>query len=525
MRIDQAAPGFKITFSATIGGLVTRVSNTFDIMHGTADHFVFTKQPNGARGGEAFDDQPALELRDLFGNRISTESGTNVNVAISANPAAGTLSGPITATLNAGLVSFSGLTIDKAGAPYRLIFTRGAISIESADFAVSVGAPASIVLLAQPADALATKAFGQQPVAEVRDLGGNLMSGSVQVTAAIQVNAGGGSLIGSATQGTVMGVASYSGLGLTLPGDGYVLRFSVSATVFVDSQPFDVIAKPALIEIKLDDHNNNGEIDADDELYFHFNEELNTALIPINNLSGQLDAALGLSGTLGVNATAALETRAAIRALFTDFSPINSTLIRIRVTSGETIDAATTSNPSESAIQDLQGLGDLTPLALVMPTALTDVFRPTVMLTMNASPSAVGAGPVTISAVFSDVQTTTPTITIQAPGSADVIAQSMTGSGKTWSFTYLVMPEDGFAHIDGLHTISVAGNNDARANIFDAGAGLNFTTDTSAPIITSFAADKDCYGHGEVVTLNLTANQPDLNVTANLSVLDPNFPS
>src|SRR5437667_3202278 len=104
----------------------------FHFTAGTATQLVFNVQPSTTTAGAAI--TPAVEVtaQDASGNTASGFTG-NITVAIGTNPSTGTLSGTKTVAAVAGVATFSGLSIDKAGTGYTLTAT-GAGSTTSTAF-------------------------------------------------------------------------------------------------------------------------------------------------------------------------------------------------------------------------------------------------------------------------------------------------------------------------------------------------------------------------------------------------------
>lgn len=107
---------------------------------GPATQIVVTQQPGGATAGNAFTTQPRVELRNAASQLVASDSTTQVTVAITAasGTAGAVLSGTSMLTASAGIVTFSGLSIDLAGSNYSLTFTATGLSNGvSAAFTVS----------------------------------------------------------------------------------------------------------------------------------------------------------------------------------------------------------------------------------------------------------------------------------------------------------------------------------------------------------------------------------------------------
>lgn len=90
------------------------------------------------------------------------------------------------------------------------------------------GPATQLTVTTQPAGAVELVPFGTQPVVQIRDAAGVLVSNdsTTQVTAALSGGTGGATLGGTFTATAVNGVATFSGLSVSLPGTGYLLTFT-----------------------------------------------------------------------------------------------------------------------------------------------------------------------------------------------------------------------------------------------------------------------------------------------------------
>ena len=168
-----------------------------------------------------------------------------VTLAIASNPGGGTLSGTATATAVGGVATFSGLSIDKAGAGYTLQASDGALNGTSAAFNIAAGAPTQLVFTNSPGDTRVGVAFTNQPVVEARDAFGNIaigFTGPVTLTITTGTGAVGATLGGTVTVNAVNGVASFSGLSIDKIAAGYRLTASIAGPITVDSAAFNITA-------------------------------------------------------------------------------------------------------------------------------------------------------------------------------------------------------------------------------------------------------------------------------------------
>src|SRR5207247_679020 len=153
LSIEKARTGY--TRTATGAGSTT--SAAFNITAGGATQLVFNVQPSTTTAGAAI--TPAVEVtaQDASGNTASGFTG-NITVAIGTNPSSGTLSGTKTVAAVAGVASFSGLSIDKAGTGYTLTAT-GAGSTTSAAFNITPAAASALVFSVEPTNTVAGAAI------------------------------------------------------------------------------------------------------------------------------------------------------------------------------------------------------------------------------------------------------------------------------------------------------------------------------------------------------------------------------
>ena len=132
-----------------------------------ATQLAFTVQPTDATAGASIAPAGASAMQSVSGNVITatvaiqdasgnvvTTATNAVTIAIGTNPGGGTLSGPATVSAVAGVASFSGLTIDKAGSGYTLVASAtGLTGATSSALAVTPAAPAQLGFTVQPTDA------------------------------------------------------------------------------------------------------------------------------------------------------------------------------------------------------------------------------------------------------------------------------------------------------------------------------------------------------------------------------------
>src|SRR5205823_384676 len=143
---------------------------TITVGAGAATQVTHTTQPSAtAQSGDAFAQQPVVQLRDGAGNPVS-QSGVTVTAAIATG--GGTLGGTLTATTTAaGTASFTNLSISGTTGDRTLSFSAtGLTPAVSGTITVGAGAATQLTLTTQPSTpAQSGVAFAQQPVVQLGD--------------------------------------------------------------------------------------------------------------------------------------------------------------------------------------------------------------------------------------------------------------------------------------------------------------------------------------------------------------------
>ena len=231
-RINVAAIGYQLTATDTTAlrpnPYTLATSSLFDV----ANTLVFTTQPSGAKGGIAFTTQPVVQIR--VGTATATHTtGVPVQLAIYSYSVAG---GSLTcnpALSNAGVATFTGCAIDKAGT-YTLRATAGSLSVISNSLTVTAGLASKVTFVQQPAGAAAGQAFTTQPIVAITDAGGNVVTSGVSAYIVLSIGANpgvpagvlsctSGLTLATATTGANAGKAVFSGCAISNSGVGYTL--------------------------------------------------------------------------------------------------------------------------------------------------------------------------------------------------------------------------------------------------------------------------------------------------------------
>ncbi len=206
------------TLSFSSGSLTGATSNTITISPLPATQLGIRVQPGDGITGSPLTTQPQVEFRDANGVYVPS---INAVTAVLNGPG-GTVTGNIRAAL--GYVTFTDLAVTGPGA-YTLTFTAAGMSpVTSASFTVQPRPATQLVVATQPSGAVTDALLSAQPVVQVRDDVGTVVSGSSAPVTVALVGAG-GTLSGTTTVNAVNGVATFSDLRISGVGT-YTLSFS-----------------------------------------------------------------------------------------------------------------------------------------------------------------------------------------------------------------------------------------------------------------------------------------------------------
>src|SRR5690606_12117504 len=169
--------------------------------------------------------QPVIQLQDASGNAVS-ESGIAITASVSAG---GTLVGIVTVdTDEDGVATFTDLGISGTVGDYTLIFSStplmGAIS---GTVTLGAGDASRLVVTGHPAAGASGDVFTTQPVVEIRDASGNVVTTDNSTGVTVEIAFGdGGALTGTTTLTASSGVVAFTDLAISgKVGTAYVLKF------------------------------------------------------------------------------------------------------------------------------------------------------------------------------------------------------------------------------------------------------------------------------------------------------------
>ena len=199
--------GTQLTLTASSSGLTPATSAQFSITS-VATQLLFTTQPVAGDSGSVLAIEPVLTLEDAS-NRVVT-SATAPIAFKPVVPASGTMSACTNLVPQSGVItvancSFAGIV----GTPYTIVATWGSLtSSPSSSFTPTGPGPATqLVFTTSPVAGVSGTAFTTQPIINVEDSAGNVVTTS---TAVISLSPSGGTLAGCSGLTASAGIVTIS---------------------------------------------------------------------------------------------------------------------------------------------------------------------------------------------------------------------------------------------------------------------------------------------------------------------------
>ena len=237
LTLDKTGAGATLRVSGT--GLSSVTTGPIAVNAATASHLVVTAPPPaGVTAGNGFG--LVVEAEDRFGNVDPGFTGS-ITVTVAANPNSATLGGTQSQSAGAGVATFAGLTLDKAGTGSSLLVSSsGLTAATTGAIQVNAGAATQLVVTTQPPSSVAAgDGFGLLVAAE--DGFGNLdPSFTGTVTLNLAANPVGASLGGATTVTAGVGVATFSALTVDTAAGGYTFQASSNGLASATTGPVEV---------------------------------------------------------------------------------------------------------------------------------------------------------------------------------------------------------------------------------------------------------------------------------------------
>ena len=221
--LKASAPWGSYRLVASAVGLVPDTTTAFTVL-GPPAKLAFVAQPTNAASSATLP-SVTVAVQDAAGTTLATASNS-VSLAIGSNPGGASLSGGAPTSTAAGVVSFPGLSLNKAGTGYSLVATAaGLTSATSSTFNITPAGATALSLVAAPATASNATAMTPAVQVAVTDADGNTATGATGTIVAT-IASGAGVTISNATAPIVSGIATLGALTLTGTAGPVTLQFT-----------------------------------------------------------------------------------------------------------------------------------------------------------------------------------------------------------------------------------------------------------------------------------------------------------
>jgi len=239
-----------VTYTLTYSdGALTVVTQTITPAVGAAVKLGLTTSAAGSASGVAFSTQPVVKIQDSGGNTV-TGNTSSVTVAITGG-VGGTLVGTTSVAASAGVATFSGLGLTgTSGVTYTLTYSDGTLTVATQTIVPGAGAAAAAAVATQPGGAVNGFALTTQPVVNIVDGAGNIVTSSTAAVVA-SIASGTGTLYGTTTVNALNGVATFTNLMITGNPGSFTLTFTPAGLTAVNSTAFSLVAAPLPIVVPL----------------------------------------------------------------------------------------------------------------------------------------------------------------------------------------------------------------------------------------------------------------------------------
>ena len=242
--LDKVGTGYTIKASAT--GYAPIISSSFAVTPAAATRVGFLTQPATLTAGTPFSPAISAAVQDQFGNTVTGATNT-ITIGVthsSLNIPFSTGQNQVSVNAANGLVTFSGLTINKAASGARLfISSTNLTGALSQTFDILTGPLAGLGFSVQPQSSMTSGAVMSPAVqVQAQDAVGNAIADFTNpISVALTGGTAGAILGGTKTVTPTAGVSSFTNLSVDKAGAGYQLSASASGVSNGTSSTFAVI--------------------------------------------------------------------------------------------------------------------------------------------------------------------------------------------------------------------------------------------------------------------------------------------
>ena len=239
-NLSLATAGSYVLYASD--GTMVAASASFTVSPAAAATLAFVQQPTTVGLNSPITPAVTVQVRDAYGNAVTTDSST---VSVSVNSGPGALGGTTAVAAVNGLATFSNLILAVSGA-YVLVASDGALTTTTSSSFNAYGPAAKLAFAVQPGTEVVGGPFSATTTVDVEDAYGTIVSNNTSsITLSIASGPTGASIGGNITVAAVNGVATFPTAYLN-DGGTYTLKASDGSLTAATSSPVIVAGSYAL---------------------------------------------------------------------------------------------------------------------------------------------------------------------------------------------------------------------------------------------------------------------------------------
>ncbi len=325
----KAGTQYTITYRSS--NLVV-ATETITLQPGPIASMRFETSTVGGANNVIFPTQPVISVIDVDGNRVTSDETTTVTLTTNSGFLwNGSQSSP-TARANQGMVAFSDVRITGGnGAAAVLNYAASGLNAIQETITITTGPASTFTRTTRAADAYIGGAFGTQPVYQVTDSAGNVVTTGEYY---ISISPSQGTLSGKTTIRTINGVGTYTDLALSGVNASQLVILTVTSPGFTAYTGDSIITRAGYPVLSWSD------------LYIPRGTAPFTIPAPESSTAGSFTYTSSDSSVISISGSTVTVGSSGTATITATFTPANTT----NYISGETVTALFTVLPSDGTL-------------------------------------------------------------------------------------------------------------------------------------------------------------------------------
>lgn len=307
-------------------------TETITLQPGPIASIKFETSTVGGASNVIFPTQPSLSVVDADGNRVTSDETTTVT--LSTNQGFlwnGSQSSP-TARANQGLITFSDVRITgESGSSALLSYTTNGLNTLTETVTITTGPASTFTRTQRAADAYVGGSFGTQPIYQVTDSAGNVVTSGEYY---ISISPSQGTLSGKTTIRTINGIGTYTDLALSGVNASQLVILTVTSPGFTPYTGDSIVTRMGSPILSWSD------------FYIPAGTSPFTIPAPESSTAGTFSYSSSDSSVISISGSTVTVGNAGTATITATFTPTNTTNYQ----TGETVTAVFTVNPGAGTL-------------------------------------------------------------------------------------------------------------------------------------------------------------------------------